>query len=431
MKDKPEYFDVVDRGEKAPPIKPWKKVALDPGCSGAWVVTGDINGDGKAEIVSARNVNVGDVHYTSAVVAQGLDGRVLWRWCGPKIGRRGLHHDVACQIHDWDGDGRNEVVLCADGCLVELDGGTGEERRRIPLPPEATDCLVFANLSGGSHASDVIVKNRYTQLWALDHSGKLLWTIQNPGGFPTAHQPFPVDIDGDGRDEVMAGYAMVNPDGRVRWTVEDDGSLSRSGHLDCCRVLRKGETAKDSRLVFTCCSLNRLMAVDGNGRAQWKVEGHHFESIDIGRIHPKRPGPQILVDLVAPPGVKEYPVWVLDEEGKLLGQITAEYSRFHMIVDWNGDGIEEIVLPHARGLFDCTGKRIGTFAMDAQADVFGGQPAQEGEIGNIVLRGDMDGDGVPDISITAPDALYVFRNEKGRRAKGKMPVGCGRNFTLY
>ncbi len=139
-------FKSIDDGDpacQAPLIRPWRTVPLDPEYSGAWVVLGDIDGDGQVEIVSARNVNEGDVHYTSAVAAQRLDGSVLWRWGDPHIGRRGLHHDVACQIYDWDGDGAQEVMLCTRDALVELDGATGRERRRLPIPPEATDCLVL------------------------------------------------------------------------------------------------------------------------------------------------------------------------------------------------------------------------------------------------------------------------------------------------
>jgi hypothetical protein len=426
---KPVFFDAVTSGDptgKAPQIQPWKQVALDPDYSGAWVIAGDVNGDGQVEIVSARNVNVGDVHYTSAVVAQRLDGRVLWRWGDPKIGRRGLHHDVACQIYDWDGDGAKEVVVATKGCLVELEGATGKERRRVPIPPDATDCVVFAKLSGHSRAADVLVKTRYQQIWALDYSGKLLWTIQNPGGFPTAHQPIPVDIDGDGRDEIMAGYAMLNPDGQVRWTLADARRLG--GHLDCCRVLRKGKTPQDWRLVITCCggSGNKLVAVDGNGKTQWEIDGHHFESIDIGRVHPQRSGPQILVDLV-----DTNALWVVDENGELLGQLKAGYARFHTLVDWNGDGYQDIVVPHDRGVFDYQGRKIGAFVMEAQKDLYGAKPYAEGEIGHIVVRGDMDGDGVPDIAITAPDKIYVFRNEKGRKPEGPTPLGSRANFTLY
>jgi len=133
--DKREFFDVDHTGEPAdtaPLIKPWRRVPLDPQYGGAWVVAGDLDADGAVEIVSARNVDHNDVHYTSAVVAIRLDGSVLWRWGDPEVGRKKLHHDVACQIYDWNGDGSNEVVLCTKGALVELDGASGKERRRLP-----------------------------------------------------------------------------------------------------------------------------------------------------------------------------------------------------------------------------------------------------------------------------------------------------------
>ena len=56
-----------------PLIKPWKTVVLVPEYAGQWVVAADVDTDGEVEIVSAENVNVGDVHYTSTAVAQKLD----------------------------------------------------------------------------------------------------------------------------------------------------------------------------------------------------------------------------------------------------------------------------------------------------------------------------------------------------------------------
>jgi hypothetical protein len=410
--------------DSVPLIHPWKTVPLDPAYSGAWVVTGDVDGDGRAEVVSARNVNEGDVHYTSAVAAQRLDGHVLWRWGNPHIGRRGLHHDVACQIYDWNGDGANEVIVCTQEALVELDGATGEERRKIPIPPGATDCLVFVNLSGGPRATDVLIKDRYSQIWALDGSGKLLWTVKNPGGFRTAHQPIPMDLDGDGRDEIMAGYAMLNPDGQTRWTLEQAGRFSK-GHLDCCRILRKGGTPRDWRLAVATCTDNTLLVVDGAGRTLREVGGHHFESINIGRLLPGGKGAHMLVDLV-----DDNSIWVLDENGGLLGQFKTEYSRFHALVDWNGDGVDEIVVPHSRALFDARGNTIGRLALEPQADFYGGRPPEEGEIGNIVLIGDMTGDGIPDVTVTSPWSVSVFKNESGVKT-GTRSLGCGPNFTLY
>jgi len=435
MSAKPTLFDTTDPGCQTPassPIQPWKRVPLDPEYSGAWTVTADLDGDGQAEIVSARNVNTVDVHYTSAVVAQRLDGSVLWRWGNPASGRRGLHHDVACQIHDWDGDGRPEVIVCTDGFLVELDGASGRERRRLPIPPEATDCLVFADLAGRGRAAEVLVKTRYTQIWALDYAGKTLWTIQKPGGYLTAHQPIPVDVDGDGRQEIMAGYALLNADGSVRWTLPDGGRFKGGGHLDCGRVLRRGAKAADTVLLLTCCSHGRLLAVDGNGGILWEIGGHHFESIDIGKVRADRPGRQLLVDVVPTAGKGDQnELWLVGEDGEWLGRIAAEYTRFHTLADLNGDGLDEIVLPHSRGLFDGFGRRLGTFVMESQADLYGGKPRAEGEIGNLVVRGDVTGDGVPDVVLTTPLAAYVFQGAPAVVPASRVPLGSGLNFTLY
>ena len=222
---------------------------------------------------------------------------MLWRWGNPEIGRKQLHHDVACQIYDWDGDGRNEVVLCTEGSLVELDGATGREKRRLPLPKDATDCLVFANLSGRPRATDVLVKTRYTQIWAFNRDGKQLWTVENPGGYRTAHQPVPVDLDGDGRDEIMAGYAMLNADGSTRWVFKSQKVDQARGHCDCFRLVRAGKTPEEFRFVMTFCGANGIALLDGHGKPIWEVTGEHFESVDVGRICADLPGLQLAVDI--------------------------------------------------------------------------------------------------------------------------------------
>ncbi len=421
----PTLFDTVDTGapgEKAPLIRPWRVVGLDAEYGGLWVVAGDVDGDGAVEIVSAENFNEGDVHYTSTAVAQRLDGTVLWRWGDPDIGRKKWHHDVACQIHDWDGDGRNEVVLCTKGHLVELDGATGQERRRLPIPDDATDCLVFCDLSGAGRPTDVLVKTRYTQIWAYNRRGTLLWTVKHPGGYRTAHQPRPIDIDGDGRDEIMAGYALLNPYGAVRWVFQSKAVDQRRGHLDCARVVRRGETPEDFRLVLTCCGADNIACVDGNGTVLWEVSGHHFESADVGHVVPDRPGPQIVVDIDHRP-YGQSPLWLLDEQGNHLGRIVTDYSRHHALLDWTGDGLAEILVAHNGGLYNHRGKRIGTFRLPA--------PKGPDAFERSILTGDMTGDGVPDAIITTPERIYIYKNEKGRKPAGPTTLGTEFNFTLY
>ena len=428
--DQPLYFDVKDTGERTnrvPVIEPWKIVALDPEYGGQWVVAGDLDGDGEVEFVSAENVNKNDVHYTSTAVAQKLDGSVLWRWGNPAIGRKNWHHDVACQIHDWDGDGKNEVVLCTKGYLVELDGATGRERRRIALVDEATDCLVFCNLTDGNRPTDVLVKNRYHQIWAYNRTGKLLWTVKDPGGYRTAHQPRPIDLDGDGRDEIMAGYAMLNSDGSVRWVFKSKKVEQERGHLDCCRVVRRGKRPEDFRLALTCCGANNIALIDGNGKVLWEVLGHHFESIDVGQIIPNHRTAQLLVDIDHQPHGKS-PLWVLDEQGNLLGRIVTDYSRHHHLLDWTGDGVNEIMVAHNGCIYNYKGKCIGVFATPKPTK---NGSADETTYERSILTGDMTGDGIPDVVLATPEAVYIFKNKNGLKPNKPVPLGTGPNFTLY
>jgi hypothetical protein len=408
----------------APTIQPWRRITLDPEYSGAWVVAGDLDGDGAVEIVSARNADRNDVHFTSAVVAQRLDGSVLWRWGDPKIGRKKLHHDVACQVYDWDGDGKNEVVLCTEGFLVELDGATGREKRRLPLPKDATDCLVFANLSGNARATDVLVKTRYTQIWAYDRNWKQLWTMKNPGGYLTAHQPVPVDLDGDGRDEIIAGYAMLNANGSTRWIFKSQKVEQGRGHCDCFRLVRSGKTPAEFRFVMTLCGANCIAFLDGNGTPLWEVAGHHFESVDVGRICADAPGLQMAVDIDHRPW-GEGPVWVFDEQGMVKTKINTDYARHHALLDWTGDGVDEIVVAQPRAIYDGQGRIVATLAMDAKDDADGEE--------RLVLTGDFTGDSVPDVLLTtrAMTHVFIYKNERGKRPTPPAPLGTEINFTLY
>jgi len=424
------YFDVKDLGdpnESIPVIKPWRTVQLEGDYGGQWVVAGDLDGDGETEIVSCENVNKGDVHYTSTAVAQKLDGSVLWRWGNPGAGRKNWHHDVACQIHDWDGDGKNEVVLCTKGAVVELDGRTGEERRRIKIADDASDCLVFCNLAGGDRPTDILVKNRYHRIWAYNRQGNLLWSVTDPGGYRTAHQPRPIDLDGDGRDEIMAGYAMLNHDGSVRWVFKSKKVDQARGHLDCARVYRKGATPEEFRIVLTCCGANNIAMVNGNGKIIWEVPGHHFESVDVGRVLPAPWGPdgrepQIVVDIDHQPLGKS-PLWVIDRFGNLLGQIVADYCRHHCLLGWTGNGSNEILVGRNGALYIRKGRRIGTFVTPGE------EPTAKGE--RSMLIGDMTGDGVPDVMIATTKAVYIYKNTEGKRKPGPVRLGTEFNFTLY
>ncbi len=95
------------RSAKGPVVPPWKSFSPDPAYHGQWLVAGDLDGDGVAEIVTARNQG----QCVTAAVASRLDGTVLWRWGRPNAGSQGLSYDVPLQVYDLDGDGKAEVYL--------------------------------------------------------------------------------------------------------------------------------------------------------------------------------------------------------------------------------------------------------------------------------------------------------------------------------
>ena len=414
---KPSLFDVRANDlptKGVPVVKPWKYIKLDPEYAGAWVVAGDVDEDGEVEIISARNVNENDNHYTCSVVVQKLDGKVLWRWGNPEIGRYSLHHDVACQVYDWDGDGKKEVIVAAKERLVELDGLTGKEKRSFAIPTNASDCLVFVNLTGGKRATDILVKTRYSQIWAYNQAGELLWTIEKPAGYKTAHQPYPVDIDGDGKDEIMAGYAMLNADGSIRWDLKDKNLSMNRGHMDCARILNFGKTSSTTDLVMTLCGDTCIARFNGDGELNWCLNGFHFESIDVGKIYDDIPGKQIVVDVDHTPH-GESPVWVIDENGNFLGRIVTDYSRRHLLIDWFGNGTESIAIGTPACLFDGQGNK--TVIFDTK--------------GTNCFKADMTGDSVPDIFFVGDQDVTIFKNEKGKKSNKYSTLGTDVNFTLY
>ena len=176
--------------------------------------------------------------------------------------------------------------------------------------------------------------------------------------------------------------------------------------------------------MLTCCGANNVALVDGTGGVIWEVAGHHFESVDVGRVIPSVSGLQIVVDIDHQPLGKS-PVWILDEKGELLGRIVTDYSRHHCLLDWTGDGVDEILVAHNGCIYDHKGRRIGVLGVSDGSQV--GQ--RKGE--RSMLIGDVTGDGVRDVLMVTPEKVYIYVNRKGTKDSGPLRLGTEFNFTLY
>jgi hypothetical protein len=190
----------------------------------------------------------------------------------------------------------------------------------------------------------------------------------------------------------------------------------KSGHLDCARMMTLGGTPGETRIALTFCGGNNLAVIDGDGRVVWELSGRHFESIQVGRIIPGEPAPQLLVDIDHQP-LGDSPLWVIGGNGQVLGQLVTNYSRQHRLIEWDGDDFDEFVVARDRGLYNHTGKRLATFGVPG--------------VGTILHLGDMDGDGRNDVIFNTDDTIYIFRNERGKKPSAPIPLGTGTNVTLY
>ncbi|CAM3840945.1 FG-GAP-like repeat-containing protein [Cohnella lubricantis] len=322
--------------------------AAGPRCK---MLLGDLNGDGRMEIVMVQPDNRQDVRYiphqTQCLTAFDLEGRLLWQFGTPDPGAGSQGSDYPAQIADIDGDGQLEVLCVMHGSLLALHGSTGQVKRSRELPdPQAHDCLIVANLAGGEYAGDLILKDRYRTLWALDREWNLLWKHEgNPG-----HYPWVYDFDGDGRDEVMAGYDLLDHDGRLLWSCQglDD-------HADCIWV---GDVNGDGKPEIVVGGSVTVM-YDAKGHELWRYEGSvESQHIALGRFRPELPGLQIagLDRLVREDDGKglagKDALFLLDNEGRELWKEDRATAGWLTIAEtlggWEADA-PDYILAYRRG----------------------------------------------------------------------------------
>ena len=226
----------------------WKKLNTEGFGVGRNLRFGDLNGDSQIDLLIGQVVHhLPDYSELSCMTAMTFHGRRLWQVGVPDPWKDHLTNDVAFQIHDLDGDGRNEVIYCMGFELIVADGATGQTKYKASTPTTHLpndryprilgDSLFFCDLRGTGHPRDIIVKDRYRQLWALNDRLEIMWQA----ACNTGHYPYAYDVDNDGRDEVAIGYSLFDDDGKVLWSL--DAQLAE--HADGVAIVRmaRGSTA--------------------------------------------------------------------------------------------------------------------------------------------------------------------------------------------
>ena len=272
---------------------------------------GDINSDGRMEIVMVQPDSGFDDRYfphsVHAATAFDLDGNILWQIGTPDENAKASGADIPAQIYDIDNDGELEFICAADDKLKFYSGKTGELKKEIALPdPHAHDCIIIADIVGRGRPEDIIVKNRYEKLWAMDKDGNIIYEHTGNVG----HYPWPYDLDGDGKEELVAGYDVLNERGEVLWKID------MKDHADCIWV---GDINGDSfpELVI---GGDDVTAYTHDGRLLWRfTDTVESQNVAIGNVRPELPGLEICgLDRIdrSDPGLDG--IFIISSEGQSL-----------------------------------------------------------------------------------------------------------------
>jgi len=338
---------------------------------------GDLDGDGRLDMLFGQNVAKvrGDAFdHISALTAVDLDGRVLWQVGRPDPRNTLVTNDTPFQIHDINGDGKNEVVVAKDFKLQVLEGTNGEVEQWAWMPeaPAANverpyeinngDSIAFFRLSDKPGRREVLIKDRYKSFWLLDDELRVLWK----GEGQTGHYPFPMDFDGDGRDEIVIGFSLWSPQGKRLWG--HDANLK--DHTDAISAGNYSGDSKGEPRIYACGSDEGFLVFGKDGKILKHVRIGHAQTQSVGDYLPGRKGLEIMVvNFWKSPGI----VTLFDHEGSILRQAEIVSGSSHMQpVNWRGDGGELAVTSASvreGGLVDGELRRVVRFPDDGHPDL--------------------------------------------------------------
>ena len=368
-----------------PRPKLWKSFETPKFGAGRNVRFGDLDGDGRIDMLFLQvvpKVDTGNFMEASCLTAVTLEGKVLWQLGKPDPRHGLLTSDTPAQIHDLDGDGKNEVFLIKDFQLQVLEGATGKVLKKtwMPAVPAAYrtvktfeikerphdlntgDSLSFFDLSGKGRRSEILLKDRYRFFWMLDADLKPLWE----GSGRLGHFPYPFDADGDKREEVYIGYARWTPDGKQLWSHDE----KLNDHADAVAVGNFSADPKAEPRVYSVGSDCGFLVFSIGGEKLAHQRIGHAQNMTVAKLRPDAPGLQIAtINFWKNPGVLS----LFDADGALLQQGEPHHHGSMILpVNWRGDGQEFLLLSgnvKEGGMLDGKLRRAVMFPDDGHPDL--------------------------------------------------------------
>ena len=369
--------------KKHPKMKLWKKIDLKNFGTSRQIRFGHLTGTDEWYVVLAqmqKRVSRDAYGFISCLTAIDLEGNVLWQLGEPsdkteELGK--VSADMAFQVYDIDGDGRDEVIVGWDFEIRILDGRTGTIKKSAKTPFSDDDDadligvpyqiyaferinpdgIRICNFRGKERPADILIKDRYCRIYALDEDLNVMWKFKSPTN--TGHCPLPIDIDGDGKDELLVGYKLLDSDGQMLWSypISED-------HTDEI-VAGKWMPGEDEG-HFACVSGKAGFFIgDFYGNIVARDMIGHAQRVSIANYCPEREGREIVVtNFWGHQGV----IFLYDCYGNQIWEMENEMNGNILApVNWDGDGTE-LILTNADakkgGLLNGRGVRAVEFPDD-------------------------------------------------------------------
>lgn len=394
----------------------WKKFRTDNFGVGRNFRFGDLNGDGKIDVLVAQMQHHGPKDSNSeagCLTALTLDGEQLWQLGIPDAWNDELTNDIGLQIHDLDGDGQNEVIYCKGFEIIVADGKTGKTRFKTPTPatPAGTpaprnrfpqilgDSLFLADFRGQGRVGDVLIKDRYNNFWVYNDKLEFLWQ----GECNTGHYPFAYDVDGDRKDELFIGYSSFDHTGKKLWTLDD----TLKDHADAVAVVKLHSDPKAAPRLIIAGSDEGMIFAETNGKILEHHRVGHAQNIAIADFRPDMPGLEtVSINFWGNQGIVNY----FDANGKNFHDFEpAHHGSMCLPVNWTGKPGEYWILsPNVEngGMYDGWGRKVMEFPSDGHPDM-------------AVNVMDLTGDSRDEIIVWDAFEVWIYTQEDNQKS-GKL-----------